>query len=285
MAYRGTVYRYLLGVSLLDKSTEMTLERMQEEDFLMLEKASRQPISASYRESAASLALLSRGHSKGSWEASIVRERHLACCLVDHARRKRFESLLRVLQVAHAHEDLCQEDIDIILSIAVPFESIFGSAHEVFACVEALLAHLRAPGNPLSSPEALREHCGHVLRLLHALNEPLYKHFIRQYVPPSLWLPSMLCTLFAGNMAVHDTLRLWDVYLADAVDSRGVMALHPFVILAIFAEYSEELREMDCDGILDFCQNIPHTDICALLHQACRLRQTYVDTEQSMAVV
>lgn len=32
-AYRAQVYRYLLGISYIDKSTEMTLERSQEHEF------------------------------------------------------------------------------------------------------------------------------------------------------------------------------------------------------------------------------------------------------------
>ncbi|KPI86971.1 hypothetical protein ABL78_3962, partial [Leptomonas seymouri] len=38
-AYRGVVYRYLLGVAFTDKSSEMTMEELQDKDFQLLQSA------------------------------------------------------------------------------------------------------------------------------------------------------------------------------------------------------------------------------------------------------
>jgi hypothetical protein len=285
-AYRGTVYRYLLGIISTDKSSEMTFEQMQDEDFALLESSyvALNYHSANFQRSNPSagapttatgvIANASNVQKKlrqqdfwmDVWAKGV---RHTPP-YDDGPRRKRLESTWRAIQMSHP--DASAEDVRHILALAKPFDHISQAARDTHHCVEALLAILRLPGNSWSSRTCLTEHCGLFLCLFHHINENLYTHFIHEGVDALEWLPGMLRTLLAAHLHLEDTLRLWDTYLADAMEATG-FPLHPYVCLALLTLFTEELLEMDGAEVLRFLRELPRVDVEALLQKAIALRE------------
>jgi hypothetical protein len=301
--YRSVVYRFLLGVS----STELTAERMQEEDYAELERASVEshkkwrakqhstyspllstnrcwgtPPTAAAASSSSSSSAFPVVTDAGRWELSSTgRSRFQYAVLRDASpaeRRKRFDSVLRVLQMTHAHQNLLPREVDWIVTIASTLEPLFTYPHEIFYCVEQLLMVIPIDGSA-ESRHRLQDRCGQFLCLFRALNEDLYAHFQAEEVRYDTWLPQVLATFLAANLdSPEDTLRLWDSYLADISECSDV-PLHLFVVLAVLDEFTEELMELDRVGIASFLQRVPRINIEHILHTASGFRSEAISRE------
>jgi hypothetical protein len=280
--YRSVVYRFLLGVSSTDKSTELTTERMQEEDYAELERAffeSHKKWRGKQHSTYSPLLLLGDGGSHQSrWELSVDRRRFQHLCWESTSqRRRRFDSIVRVLQMTHAHQNLLPCEIDWILAIAATLESLFSAPHETYYCAERLLDVIPIDGSEKSRRQ-LQDRCGLFLCLFRSLNEDLYLHFSAEELRYDMWLPEMLATLLSANVALDDALRLWDTYLAD-VSECGDVPLHIFVVLAILDEFAEVLVELDRAGIRSFLKNIPRINVEHVLHKASGFRSEAISRE------
>ena len=297
--YRSVVYRFLLGVSSTDKSTELTTERMQEEDFADLERAflesqkkaktkqhsTYSPLffagsaaPSSVRASVLSTSTqISQQHYCSQWDLSRYRKRFHQQHCDNLPRRKRFDRIMRVFQMAHQHQQLNPCEIDWIIIVAVVFESLYPTAHDTYYCVEQLLDVMVIDGSEGARLQ-LHGKCGLFLCLFRSLNEDLYLHFFAEELHYNAWLPEMMATLLAANIALEDCLRLWDTYLADIAESCSA-PLHMFVILAILEEFTEVLVELDRAGILSFLRKIPRINVEHVLHKASGMRSEALSRE------
>ncbi|KAG8345988.1 Rab GTPase TBC domain [Trypanosoma vivax] len=299
--YRSTVYRYLLGISLVDKSCEMTMERMQEKDFEGLEATFAQIAacddSGRVRQRPAALAfdatdcepLITRAESKfangyrccdrystvgyAAWLAMHARLKYLPQFVGNHERRRRMESAWRALQVFYS--EATPDEVNYIFELTLVFESVHTTAREVFFSVISLYHLLTHNNNVLQSPQCLQRQCGTFLMLFHATNFELYRHFAAEGVSVVEWLPGMLATLLAGRLHVEDLLRLWDWYLADALETLS-FPLHMYVCLAILEEMTEVLIECEKSGIIQRLHRLPRIRAGSVIQRAIALRESVV---------
>lgn len=309
--YRSVVYRYLLGVSHLDKSHEMTMERELEKAFNHLlqmnerlslpaeeddgehgegkesGKRSRPPghylrcyennfVPFVFPEDSpsANAARCSSRHTDNTyaaWEAAASRLRHSEPYASDPARRARMETTLKAFRVFY--HGASQYDIVHLLALMRPFDEISTHAREVFFCVQNLYYLLKHYGNPLQSRRSLQAHCGRFLLLFRSTNIALYQHFFAKGITVLEWVPDMLTTLLAGRLHTDDLLRLWDCYLADVWETLSV-PLHPYVVLAILAEMTEELIECEKMEILHRLRQLPRIDATSILQSAFSIRES-----------
>nr|CCC95175.1 unnamed protein product [Trypanosoma congolense IL3000] len=297
--YRGTVYRYLLGVSFVDKSCEMTMERMQEKDFEQLEATFAQIVSSdeqgAIKRCAASQILcatnseqlLTRKESKfanGSrcsdrsssfgyttWLAILSQIRYMPQFVTNHDRRQRMESAWRALQVSHA--DASSDEVNCIFELALAFDAVYTNARDIYFSVESLHHLLSHNNNVLQSKQCLQQQCGMFLMLFRATNFELYRHFVTEGVSVLEWVPGMLTTLLAGRLHVDDLLCLWDVYFADALEYLG-FPLHPYVCLAILVQMTEVLIECEKSGIIELLHHLPRIRTPSIVQRAIALRES-----------
>lgn len=298
--YRGTVYRYLLGVASMDKSSEMTFEQMQEEDFKLLESSYISTIggaaghhshhstgvgtSGAVTAAARGLSVKagypntagSGGFYDDPWDEMLQRCRTDSRIRSDLTLRKKMESTLRALCVANL--EATWDVADTIFCLAYPFATVARTACDVYHLTQALISLLRSSYNPLHSPVVLQEHCSIFLMLFHHTNEVLYMHFHSEAVPHDKWLPEYIRCLLSKQLRLEDHLRLMDTYLADCSELGG-FPLHLFVCLSLLSMFTEELMELDCTQILLFLNHLPSVDLELLLQRALAVRESVLSRE------
>ncbi|CBH17514.1 hypothetical protein, conserved [Trypanosoma brucei gambiense DAL972] len=297
--YRSAVYRYLLGVSFVDKSREMTVERMQEKDFEQLEATFAQIVAcdekggstrchASHALFAADCdTMMTRRESKfvngyrcsdrfstfgcATWLAVLARLKYMPQFVGNHERRQRIESAWRALYVCHS--EATPDEVNYIFELAIAFEAVYSTARDIYFSVESIYHLLTHHNNVLQNKQCLQHHCGVFLMLFRATNFELYRHFVTEGVSVLDWVPGILTTLLAGRLHVEDLLRLWDVYFADAQNCLG-FPLHPYVCLAILAEMTEVLIECEKSGIIELLQNMPRMRMGCIIQRAIALKES-----------
>ncbi|KEG11544.1 putative GTPase activating protein [Trypanosoma grayi] len=109
--------------------------------------------------------------------------------------------------------------------------------------------------------------------LFRATNFELYRHFVAEGVSVVEWLPGMFTTLLAGRLHEEDLLRLWDAYLADALEYLS-FPLHPYVCLAILAEMTEVLLECEKSGIIARLRHLPRIKAGSIIQKAISLKES-----------
>ncbi|KAH9597111.1 Rab-GTPase-TBC domain [Trypanosoma melophagium] len=306
--YRSTVYRYLLGVAFVDKSREMTLERMQDKDFERLEvtfariatgignegsnetnnnngnlnnSASLTPLTnapvpllARHESLFASGGRCADKHASAgndAWAAAYTRAKSSPPLARDNERRKRLVAAAHALQVANS--DATPDAVEHIFALARVFEAVHSTARDIYFSTQALYHLLTHHGNVLQSPACLQRECGTFLMLFRATNFELYRHFMSEGVTVVEWLPDMLSTLLAGRLHDDDVLRLWDAYLADALEQLCI-PLHPYVCLAILADMTEVLLECEKSGIVERIRRLPRIKAGSIIQKAISLRES-----------
>lgn len=308
--YRAVVYRYLLGVALVDRSREMTMERSQDNDFDMLQSTyatlwqpdssntggggkkdscqpSRRPSILTVQPmNDSTVTLMTSGESKAAnfvrcsargttdsyaaWRKAVTRLRHTVPYSTEEGRWTRMSATLAALQAMY--DGASAEDVDHIVALTIPFDAVHANARDVFYCVMMMYTILTHNGNILESPQALQRHCGTFLMLFRAVNAVLYHHFYVEGLTMLEWVPGMLTTLLAGKLLHDDLLRLWDYCLADISDAL-TFSIHPFVCLAILADLTEDLLECERTDILHRLNHLPHIDAAATLQRAIAIRE------------
>ncbi|ORC88688.1 putative GTPase activating protein [Trypanosoma theileri] len=290
--YRSTVYRYLLGVAFVDKSREMTLERMQEKDFERMEATfgriaaggeggglapltdTAVPLLGRHESPFASGGRCTDKHAvtgNDAWAAAYARMKILPTLATDQERRNRFRAAVHALQVANS--DATPDAVEHIFALARVFETVHKTARDIYFSTQTLYHLLTHHGNVLQSPVCLQRECGTFLMLFRATNFELYRHFMSEGVTVVEWLPDMLSTLLAGRLHDDDVLRLWDAYLADALEQLCI-PLHPYVCLAILADMTEVLLECEKSGIVERLRRLPRIKAGSIIQKAISLRES-----------
>eukprot|EP00796_Vickermania_ingenoplastis_P007442 gene7442-5240_t len=190
----------------------------------------------------------------------------------DRERRQKMMLVFAALQMSFSEMTL--ESFLQVIHLTLPLEPIFNTAKDLFFCARALVHVLTHHRNILQDSTCKQHHCGNFLMLFRAVNAPLYKHFYREQVTVSDWVPDILSSLLTG-FVLHqgDLLSLWDHYLADVSTHQG-FPLHPYVCLAILMELTEELIECDREEILYRLRHLPRLDVPGLLRKAVAIQQS-----------
>lgn len=209
--------------------------------------------------------------SHAAWVAIGSRLRHRESYARDAERRERLDSTLAALAVYY--HGASQYDVGVIVALMLPIDDISTHARDVFFCVQSLYYLLTHYGNILQDRRSLQTHCGNFLLLFRTTNIALYEHFFTEGVATLEWVPDMLTTLLAGRLDPEDLLRLWDLYLADIWGTLSV-PLHPYVVLAILAEMTEDLIECEKSEILSRLRNLPRIDAASILQSATSIRES-----------
>ncbi|CCW66034.1 unnamed protein product [Phytomonas sp. Hart1] len=269
--YREMVYRYLLGVTLTDKSSEMTMERAQERDFELLRRPPPytqggrpiktngvRPFSAAY------------GQPSAGWERATAAVQLRAPFSHSPECRQWLHDVMESLQAIHS--EASREEVVILIHLVLPFQAIKSSARDTFYCVNTIYNFLTHHGNPLQDEECLQHHCGNFMMLFHTLNPMLYRHFFTEGITTMDWVPRMLCTMLADRLHQEDLLRIWDYYLVDLGETL-TFSSHPFVCLALLSNLTEELVECDKIEILYRLEHMPRINAEAVLQNAISIRE------------
>ncbi|RNF04924.1 putative GTPase activating protein [Trypanosoma rangeli] len=304
--YRSPVYLYLLGVAFVDKSREMSLERMLEKDFEQLlatfariaasDEVGRrpsvkgrimQPMASLTLHDAESIPLIARQESRfangylcsgrnfsvgfAAWIKLYANLRYLPRFVGNPGRRQRMEAAWQALHVTNS--EATPDEVDSLFELALVFESVHSTARDIYFSTASLYHLLTHHGNVLQSAQCLQKHCGTFLMLFRATNFDLYRHFVAEGVTVVEWLPQMLKTLLAGRLHEEDLLRLWDVYLAGALEDLSC-PLHPYVCLAILAEMTEVLLECEKSGIIERLRHLPRINAGCIIQKAVSLKES-----------
>ncbi|RNF11006.1 putative GTPase activating protein [Trypanosoma conorhini] len=304
--YRSPVYLYLLGVAFVDKSREMSLERMQEKDFEQLlstfariaasdETGRRpsvkgrimQPLAPLTPHDAESIPLITRQESQfangylcsgrnfsvgyAAWLKLYANLRYLPRFVGNSVRRQRMEAAWQALHVTNS--EASPDEVQDLFDLALVFESVHSTARDIYFSTASLYHLLTHHGNVLQSAQCLQRNCGAFLMLFRATNFDLYRHFVAEGVTVVEWVPGMLRTLLAGRLHEDDLLRLWDVHLAGALEHLSC-PLHPYVCLAILAEMTEVLLECERSGIIERLRHLPRINAGSIIQKAISLKES-----------
>ncbi|PWV19106.1 hypothetical protein C3747_11g424 [Trypanosoma cruzi] len=304
--YRSTVYRYLLGITFVDHSREMSLERMQEKDFEQLLTAFgrivasdgtgqrpsvkgriMQPLASPRLYDSETIPLITRDESQfangyrcsdrsfsvgyAAWIKFRANLRYLPRFVGNPERRQRMECAWQALHVTSS--GATPDEVENLFELALVFESVHGTARDIYFSTSSLYYLLTHHGNVLQNAQCLQRMCGTFLMLFRATNFDLYRHFVAESVTAVEWLPGMLKTLLAGRLHEEDLLRLWDVYLADALEYLG-FPLHPYVCLAILEEMTEVLLECEKSGIIERLRHLPRIEAGSIIQKAISLKES-----------
>ncbi|CCW62532.1 unnamed protein product [Phytomonas sp. EM1] len=271
--YRGMVYRYLLCVTLTDKSSEMSVERAQERDFELLRCAAPYTQAGRLIKGTGGKPLapyLYSSMSGAAWKRAISAMQHRAAFSHSPESRRWLDTVLESLQAIYS--DASEEAIFILVQLVLPFKAIKSSAKDTFYCVNTIYHLLTHHGNPLQDEDCLQQHCGNFMMLFHTLNGMLYRHFFTEGITTLEWVPRLLCTLLADRLHLEDLLRIWDYYLTDPGETL-TFSLHPFVCLALLSNLTEDLVDCDKREILYRLEHMPRINAEAVLQKAISIRE------------
>lgn len=247
------LFKYALGVVRVDKSHELSQQRAQEDEYVMLHKARK--------------TLGERTHV-GVWKqlrlnpTTLLSYGHPA----DPAR-KQIENILDAIEISFPDVSLVMAKT--ILLYLKPIAAVNDTStddkndddadvtdptkreSDIYFCLKYFIERLREEGQLLHSSNSLRIIAGNFLCHFHSFNQPLYKHFFDNEVDMFDWLPDLLTSLLVGHLPEPQLLILWGYFLMDGLQ------FHPFVLLAILEAATDDLLELDAEGILTFLRSKP----------------------------
>ncbi|KAJ1506362.1 hypothetical protein HMI55_001212, partial [Coelomomyces lativittatus] len=230
MAFRGQVWRYLLGINHADRSQEMSSERAKCEAYQSYTATMDPSISKLVRSD------VHRYHRTTplfqAWETSL-----------DYIRGI-FERVL-------AH--YLQSESTFVYSPAwvnllAPFAYCIAEESDVYYCFEAFMHQLDA----VFEREPLSKKVANFMSLFRNTIPDLYHYFDEEEVDAKDWIVSWLQFVLAKELPLECLLRLWDTYFSEPEG----FDLHPFVCLALLQQMKDALEELESSEICSLLQRI-----------------------------
>ncbi|KAJ9440948.1 GTPase-activating protein gyp1 [Diplonema papillatum] len=257
---RKNVWKYLLLVTTVDKSEEMTLARKKEDEYF--------------------------GHLKLEGECDLLRSLMTvfqAQFLANPHEAYRRDLARCVLKVfLSSHTCLVADSVNpvteaawcrSVTSIVNQFIGVMGDPVSTYHAFANFFERLHGNTTFL----ALVRDSVATLSMLFRITQPaLYQSFDAEEVNPNEWALEWFSTMLAGQLRANDVRRLWDVYLVDMAEATE---LHIYVCLALLQIYSERLMELERTGILKLLNNLPPSPMQKVINLARSIREDVLSRE------
>lgn len=194
---------------------------------------------------------------------------------------RRYDALLRVLfiyaKVNHGvrYVQGMNELVGALFFVLANDSDAVWAAHaepDCFFCFTSLMAELRDlyQQGLDEADSGIEGKIGELVDLLARHDPALHKHFAAIGLDARFFALRWITTLFARELLLADTIRVWDSLLADASRSDFVL----FFCLAMLEEQRDALLAGSFSFCLKLLQNYPgSTDVQALLYRTEALRQ------------
>eukprot|EP01060_Flectonema_neradi_P022945 TRINITY_DN31160_c0_g1_i1.p1 TRINITY_DN31160_c0_g1~~TRINITY_DN31160_c0_g1_i1.p1 ORF type:complete len:328 (+),score=62.39 TRINITY_DN31160_c0_g1_i1:67-984(+) len=250
---RRAVWKYLLSVTSVDKSEELTANRKKEEEF------------EAYRSVA----------KEGRLQKNLMRKLQTLYPVLarDSDERDQFNSVLLVFLCSHAS---IVESLDPIgedswataaIHILLQFSSVMKQTVDIYQGFSSFMDRLYRHTDYLTH---VRDSVATLSMLFRYTQPALYRSFELEEVDSNEWALEWVSSLLAGKLETPDLVRLWDGYL---VDLRVAASLHVYVCLALLQSHSEKLMELERTGMLELLNKLPPCPIDKIVNLAFSIRE------------
>jgi len=243
---RGEVWKYLLTVSKPDKSEQLIHERKLTQEYNVIGKTVSSDVKKNIKHQ------MARYYSKDTFfqEESVQNKIQNVLC-------------------AYLNYNTAFEYSQGTMAMLAPFVYTLKKEPEIFWSCEALMKKLEHH----FAEDSITDKLSRFIMYLRSLYPALFNYFEEQELSPNDWAPSWLQYLLARELPLECTLRLWDTYFAGPEG----LDLHIYVCIAILANCSEELMELEISELKSFLQHLPVMDMDKIISQA----YNYIDEIKS----
>lgn len=142
------------------------------------------------------------------------------------------------------------EEYDIALLPPAALEALEA---DTFWCLSKLLDGIQ--DNYIFAQPGIQRQVRRMGELVSRINPALHGHLEDQSVEYMQFAFRWMNCLLMREMSVRNIVRMWDSYLAEGPDAFS--EFHLFVCAAFLDRWSDELRQMDFQGIIMFLQSLP----------------------------
>eukprot|EP00906_Rhabdomonas_costata_P037191 RCo052288 len=117
----------------------------------------------------------------------------------------------------------------------------------------------------------LRRTMGTFLMLMAHVLQDLHAHLDDEGVEPNQWLMEWLAFLLSKQLPLECVLRLWDFYIVGGTEEW--VPLHAYVCLALLQQHCEKLLDMDGGEIVRYLQKLPTCNVDMVIRSAYNIRE------------
>lgn len=142
------------------------------------------------------------------------------------------------------------EEYDIALLPPAALEALEA---DTFWCLSKLLDGIQ--DNYIFAQPGIQRQVRRMGELVSRINPALHGHLEDQNVEYMQFAFRWMNCLLMREMSVRNIVRMWDSYLAEGPDAFS--EFHLFVCAAFLDRWSDDLRQMDFQGIIMFLQSLP----------------------------
>lgn len=127
---------------------------------------------------------------------------------------------------------------------------------DCFWCLSKLLDGIQ--DNYIFAQPGIQRQVAKMRELCSRVDAPLAQHLEEQGVEFIQFSFRWINCLLMRELSVKNIVRMWDTYLAEGGDAFS--EFHLYVCLAFLIRWSDQLRQMDFQGIIMFLQSLPTQD-------------------------
>ncbi|KYQ93917.1 ankyrin repeat-containing protein [Tieghemostelium lacteum] len=256
---RPEVWKYLLGISKIDKSEEERVKKQQQQDYKEIDKNDSE-ITKRIRAHLKRYHVYHRDRQSSSSSNNNGNDNRIKVDFQSVDNRNKIENIL-ISYINYTN------DIDYsfeMLAILGPFIATLQSESDIFYCFVSMMKIIEEN----LSKESLPSKLSRFIMYFRSVLPELFSHFEEEEINSNEWATNWIQNYLSCELPIECVLRLWDTYLSANIG----LDLHLFVCLAILTNFSEELLELEHSEILSFLQHLPGIDMDQIIAQAYNIR-------------